>query len=424
MSNKTIRIIFILAVAIAAISAYVQYQWIEKSIEVSGKDFDRRVRHSLHDVGMYLLKGKYDDYSGAMDLVEKITPEYYIVKVNDHISYGSLETLLTRELKNQELETTYEFGIYDCETNDMKMGKHVNMQDANDTLKPATNFPKQKKVNYYFGVNFPQRSKYLSSQLTNLKVSTGILFALLSLMAAIIFIVFRQRRLQEIQKDFVNNMTHEFKTPLSTIQIASEVLKKPNIVNNPDRLLNYATIIGNECAQLTNQVERVLQMAQTERGEIILKMTEFNLNDVCNEIVNKYRPLIKHKGGEITFNVDANLDNITADHLHIKNLVSNLMDNAIKYCDKSPIINLTTKNVSGGIELSVKDNGIGIKEEHQKHIFSKFYRVPTGDVHNVKGFGLGLSYVKLIAKRHGGQVKCVSEFGKGTEFVIFIPKNK
>jgi two-component system, OmpR family, phosphate regulon sensor histidine kinase PhoR len=421
MSNRAIRIIFILAVIIAAFSAYVQYQWIERSIDVSAKDFDRRVRHALHDVGMYLLKGKYDDYSGSMDFVEKISDEYYIVKVNDHINYSSLEALITRELKGQDLETVYEFGIYDCETNNMKLGKRVNMLDPGDTTSKATAFPKRDKLNYYFGVNFPVREKYLSSQLTNLKLSTAALFALLGIMAAIIFVVFRQRRLQEIQKDFVNNMTHEFKTPLSSITIASEVLKKPNIINHPERLLNYATIISNECLQLTNQVERVLQMAATEKGEVPLKQENIDINTICSELSTKYRPVVKHKGGDITFTSSQESITIFADQLHMRNLVTNLIDNAIKYCTEGPVVNISTAIEGSNVVIRVKDNGIGIKPEHLKHIFSKFYRVPTGNVHNVKGFGLGLSYVKLIAKRHGGEVNCKSDFGKGTEFAIFIP---
>jgi two-component system, OmpR family, phosphate regulon sensor histidine kinase PhoR len=421
MSSRNIRIVFALAVVIAALAVYSQYQWIKKGIELSDRDFDRRVKYALYQAGHYLLLSNHRDYNGSEDLVEKISPSYYIVKVNDHINYVSLKQLLSRELNSQDVITTYEFGIYDCETDKMQLGERVNMAIPGDTLTKPTDFPKQKKINYYFGVNFPERTTYLNSQLGNVKWSTAILFSLLGILAYIIFIIFKQKRLQEIQKDFVNNMTHEFKTPLSTIQIASEVLKNPNIVNNPERLLNYATIIGNETTQLTNQVERVLQMASTEKGEIILKKSEFDMNEIITELVNKYRPLIRSKGGGIQQNTLPQALMLSADRLHIRNLVSNLIDNAIKYCDGEPQISLSALPKNSGIELRVKDNGIGIAPEHVKNVFNKFYRVPTGNIHNVKGFGLGLSYVKLIAKRHGGQVVCNSELGKGTEFVIFIP---
>jgi two-component system, OmpR family, phosphate regulon sensor histidine kinase PhoR len=423
MKNSTLRIVFIFAIIIAAFAIYNQYEWVKRSIELSEKDFERRAISALKETGENLLLGNYSDYNGGNDLVEKISKDYFIVKVNDKIHYvSSLQELLTRELREQDIVTTYEYGIYDCEADKMKLGKRVNMRDPKDTIAQPTNFPKQQKINYYFGVNFPEREKFISAQLDYLKIGTLIMFVLLAIMAYIIFIIFKQKRLQEVQKDFVNNMTHEFKTPLSTIAIASEVLKNPKIINNPDRLLNYATIISNETTQLTNQVERVLQMASTDKAEILLKESEFNVYEVLDELHAKYRSFIRSKNGDITIPENQTPYIIYADRLHIKNMLSNLVDNAIKYCDKPPIINLTTKEEKNGINFYVQDNGIGIPEEHLKSIFNKFYRVPTGNVHNVKGFGLGLSYVKLIAKRHGGDVKCESKFGFGTKFSIFIPK--
>jgi two-component system, OmpR family, phosphate regulon sensor histidine kinase PhoR len=423
MKNSTLRIIFIFAVIIAAIMVYTQYKWVQRAIEIGEKDFDRRVTIALKETGENLLKGSYSEYNGSKNLVEQISPDYYIVKVNDKINYvSSLQELLTRELKSQDLITTYEFGIYDCETDKMKLGKRINMLNPSDTILQPTSFPKQQKINYYFGVNFPEREKYLSSQLAYLKLGTGILFCLLGILAYIIFIIFKQKRLQEVQKDFVNNMTHEFKTPLSTIQIASEVLKNPKIVNNPERLLNYATIISNETSQLTSQVERVLQMANTEKAEVILKKSDFDLNEVLDELYAKYRAFLRSKNGDITMPIKTEPYMLHADRLHIKNLISNLIDNAIKYCEQAPIINITSSYNQKGVTLTIQDNGIGIQKEHLKNIFNKFYRVPTGNIHNVKGFGLGLSYVKLITKRHGGEVNCESEFGKGTKFSIFIPK--
>jgi two-component system, OmpR family, phosphate regulon sensor histidine kinase PhoR len=423
MKNSTLRIIFIFAVIIAAIMVYTQYKWVQRAIEIGEKDFDRRVTIALKETGENLLKGSYSDYNGSKNLVEQISPDYYIVKVNDKINYvSSLKELLTRELKSQDLVTTYEFGIYDCETDKMKLGKRVNMINPNDTILQPTSFPKQQKINYYFGVNFPEREQYLSSQLSYLKLGTGILFCLLGILAYIIFIIFKQKRLQEVQKDFVNNMTHEFKTPLSTIQIASEVLKNPKIINNPDRLLNYATIISNETSQLTSQVERVLQMANTEKAEVILKKSDFDLYEVLDELYAKYRTFIRSKNGDILMPEHSAPYIMHADRLHLKNLLSNLIDNAIKYCEQAPVIKINCATNAKGVQLSIEDNGIGIQKEHLKSIFNKFYRVPTGNIHNVKGFGLGLSYVKLITKRHGGEVNCVSEFGKGTKFSIFIPK--
>jgi two-component system phosphate regulon sensor histidine kinase PhoR len=423
MSNRNIRVIFVLAVLASVLMMATQYLWVKKAYTLAENDFERKVKYALRDVGENLMRSNYPTYVAPADMVKKITNEYYIVKVGDKISYVSLKELLKRELKAQDLNTDFEFGAYDCESENMKYGERVNADSTKDENEKPTEFPKLKDENYYFGINFPKRESFLSGELWYLKMSTSILIGLLALMAYIVFFIFKQRRLQEIQKDFVNNMTHEFKTPLSTIHIASEVLKNPNIANNPQRLLNYATIIGNETTHLTGQVERVLQMANTEKGEVILKKSSFILNDIVNEIVTKYRPFVRSKEGDIIINAINEDIAIFADRLHLKNVVSNLVDNALKYCDKDPHIIITLAEVAKGIEICIRDNGIGIKKEHLKNIFDKFYRVPTGDIHDVKGFGLGLSYVRLITKRHGGEIKCVSEFGKGTEFTIFIPKS-
>jgi two-component system, OmpR family, phosphate regulon sensor histidine kinase PhoR len=423
MSNRTLRIIFILAVVATVLALVTQYLWIRKAYTYAELDFNRKVTYALHDVGQNIMRSNYPNYVASADMVKQITDEYYIVKVGDKISYVSLKELLKRELKAQKLETDFEFGAYDCESEKMKYGERVYMDsnNAKQNIK-ATEFPKLKDENYYFGVNFPNREKFLNGELFYMNLSSIVLGSLLILLAYIVFVIFRQRKLQEIQKDFVSNMTHEFKTPLSTIQIAAEVLKNPKIVNSPERLLNYATMIGLETSHLTGQVERVLQMASNEKGKNILNKSEFIINDVINEIIVKYRPFVRSKEGDISLEADGESISIKADRLHIKNVMSNLIDNALKYCDKEPQINICVNSKGKKLEISVQDNGIGIKKEHINNIFDKFYRVPTGDVHNVKGFGIGLSYIKSIIKNHNGEIKCHSNFGVGTKFTIFIPK--
>jgi two-component system phosphate regulon sensor histidine kinase PhoR len=243
------------------------------------------------------------------------------------------------------------------------------------------------------------------------------------ILAYAIFTIFRQKRLSEIQKDFVNNMTHEFKTPLATIKISSEVLKNPNIINNPDRLLNYATIINNETIHLTHQVERVLQMAKSGKDVISLNKEMVELEPLLQDIIDKtYKPLLRSRGGDIKVNMLTNPITFEVDKLHIKNVIGNILDNAMKYCKNKPSILITCKEEKDMISISIKDNGIGISKMNLPHVFDKFYRIPTGNLHDVKGFGLGLNYVKLICKQHGGDIKVYSELEKGSEFCIFIPK--
>ncbi len=422
MSNRNIRIILILAIFGTIGILYTQYTWVKKAHDLSARNFDQKVKYVLYNVGENLLRSTQKDYKSDLDMVEKITDEYYIVKVNDKIDVKTLKQLLIRDLEGADLKTTFEFGVYDCETDQMQHGQKINMLDTATFTSNAKNFPKRAQDNYYFGVNFPERDAILDGDLTYIKLATLAVLALIGLFGYIVYVVFRQKRYQEIQKDFVNNMTHEFKTPLSTIQIASEVLKNPNIVNNPQRLLNYATIVGNETEHLTSQVERVLQMAHTDKGEFKLKYSSFDFNDVYDELLQKYRGVVRSRGGDLSFTSSLKDLPIKADLLHIKNTMSNLIDNAIKYSTDGVDIKVETIDKGENYEITVQDNGIGIAPEHLKEIFSKFFRVPTGNVHNVKGFGLGLSYVKLIMKKHKGDVYCSSELGKGTKFTLTIPK--
>lgn len=430
MNNNRIKFITALSILVAIMMIITQYMWVNKAHVLADEAFDRRVKKALEDVGINLYKSNYKDFIAQRDFVKKKSNNYFIVRVDNKIDYvTSLKELLKRELSNQGIKTIFEYGIYDCESDKMKNGERIDLRGAEPiTTNNPTQVPKinEESYNYYFGVNFPERDKYVKGQLGYLYVSSILLVAFLGWLGYVVFLVFKQKRLQEIQRDFVNNMTHEFKTPLSTIAISSEVLKNPNIVNNPQRLLNYATIIGNEAAHLTTQVERVLQMASTERGTLVLKKSTFTMSELLEEIISKYRHLLRTKNGDIHINLDENNQTLFADRLHIRNLLSNLIDNAIKYSDgeRPPVINLTVSNAPNNqLEIKVEDNGIGIAPEHVKSVFDKFFRVPTGNIHNVKGFGLGLSYVKLIAKKHGGSAFCKSILGKGTIFTIFIPKS-
>ncbi|HTA27577.1 MAG TPA: HAMP domain-containing sensor histidine kinase, partial [Bacteroidia bacterium] len=219
----------------------------------------------------------------------------------------------------------------------------------------------------------------------------------------------------------INNMTHEFKTPISTIAIASETISQPDIVDTPERLFMYSGIIHEEAARLNMQVERVLQTVKAERKEFELNTEKIDLHELIKTIVDSFSVNAKNKKGEIKLDLTATDYLITADKHHLTNVIFNLLDNAVKYSDKAPVITVSTINEGNKILLSVSDEGLGIKKEYVKRIFDKFFRVPSGNIHNVKGFGLGLSYVKSIAKLHKWKIKVTSELGKGSTFTIIIP---
>jgi two-component system phosphate regulon sensor histidine kinase PhoR len=420
MSNRALRIIFLLAVVSTVLMFATQYFWVKNAYNLEKKLFSSQVTIALKNVAVQLLRMNNNN-SPVDSIVNKVSDRYYTVQVNDKIDSTVLEPLLKRELLAQQIKTDFEYSVYDCESENMKYGRYVSFSnnDKPDDIVP-TEFPKNKKENNYFGVHFPQLSTFLTKEMSSWFASTFVLILFMIILAYAIFIIFRQKRLSEIQKDFVNNMTHEFKTPLATIKISSEVLKNPNIINNPERLLNYATIINNETLHLTNQVERVLQMAKSGKDTISLNKEDFELAPNLEEIIDKtYKPLIRSRGGDIQLEVEDGLM-IFADKLHFKNVIVNLLDNAIKYCREAPQIMIKAGRDQDQIKISIQDNGIGMSPENVKHIFDKFYRIPTGNLHDVKGFGLGLNYVKLIIKQHGGNIKVNSELDKGSEFCIFI----
>jgi len=216
-------------------------------------------------------------------------------------------------------------------------------------------------------------------------------------------------------------MTHEFKTPISTISIYSEVLKNPDIINNPERLLNYATIIKNESNRLKKQVERVLQMASMNKEDLGLKKENLNIHEIINNAIDSIQLSLDEKEGKIECDLHADKPIVKADKLHLTNIIFNLLDNAIKYCKKIPNIRLITENSKKGIRIAIEDNGIGINPDHQRKIFNKFFRVPTGNIHDVKGFGIGLNYVNIITKAHHGDITVESKPGIGSTFSIFLP---
>jgi two-component system, OmpR family, phosphate regulon sensor histidine kinase PhoR len=227
-----------------------------------------------------------------------------------------------------------------------------------------------------------------------------------------------------MKNDFVNNMTHEFKTPISTISVASEMLMKPAVSEFPDKIQKYANIIYDENLRLRNQVEQVLQISILDKNELIIQPVDIDIHPIIENSVDIFNMIVREKEGEIVSELNATQSVIYADELHFINVITNMLDNAIKYTDTKPRIKISTFNKDNGITIRVEDNGIGIDSASQKHIYKKFFRVHTGDVHNVKGFGLGLFYVKSVMDMHQGTIELVkSELTRGSIFELHFPFN-
>ena len=272
-------------------------------------------------------------------------------------------------------------------------------------------------------VHFPGRRDYLFDSVSFMIPSLIFTLVLLVTFIFTIYIVFRQKKLTEMKNDFINNMTHEFKTPISTISLAAQMLKDPAVGKSPQMFQHISGVINDETKRLRFQVEKVLQMSMFDRQKATLKNKELDANELIAGVINTFTLKVERYNGKIESELKATNSAIFADEMHITNVIFNLMDNAVKYKRPDADLQLTVKtwNEPGKLMISIQDNGIGIKKENLKKIFEKFYRVHTGNLHDVKGFGLGLAYVKKIIMDHKGTIRAESELNVGTKFIIALP---
>jgi two-component system, OmpR family, phosphate regulon sensor histidine kinase PhoR len=336
-----------------------------------------------------------------------------------------IDSMVKAEFRRYGIDTHYELGIFSPTRNAMlfqKSGKYpqqlLNESFAFDmypTIAPARFADK-------LLIYFPFEKRFLVRQLSELLLISGLLILIIILsFVATIYTIIRQKKLSEMKSDFVNNMTHEFKTPISTIGLACEALKDNDIQKSEVLYTTYINMIDEENKRLGVMAEQILQSAVLEKGEIVLKKDKIILHDIVREAVASKLLQAKSKNGHIFTELKADDNTVMGDKVHLTNLVLNLLDNALKYTEDVPQVVVKSRNIPNAIELVVQDNGIGINKSNQKRIFEKLYRVPTGNVHNVKGFGLGLSYVKAVVEKHGGMIGVNSELRKGSTFYIRLP---
>ena len=415
MKRETLQYVLILAIISVAGIISIQIYWFSRAFDIRDHQFDQTVNIALRNVADQIF-----NYNGSPipldNPVEQLTSNYFVVMVNSEIDANFLETLLINEFKARDLVVVFDYGIFNCVDEKMVYGNSISLDENKKPKKTEKNLPVWEDNDYYFGVMFPNKKGRLLSQMGIWIFSSVVLFVVVSFFAYALFIILKQRKFTETQKQFINNMTHELRTPISTIQLSSHVLKDPGIKNDTDRLNTYANIIKEESEKLLHQVENVLQVAIIEDKKLRLKEEVINVHEVIIKLTKGYS--LPENGLIIDLRLNAKRSKIIGDHTHFSNLIKNLVDNAIKYSEEKPEIFIETRNKDRQIIIDVQDNGIGIPKEHQKKIFKKFYRVPTGNLHNVKGFGLGLNYVKNITKQLGGRISLHSELGKGTTFTL------
>jgi len=347
------------------------------------------------------------------------------IEPDKKIDTAYLKQTLGIELRNKGIAASYDFGVL---VNGNHLITSVDENKKNELLKTihtASLFPN----NMFFGddllmVKFPNQRNYILSSLWILLIGS-ILFTtvIIFVFSYSIHIIIRQKKLSEIKNDFINNMTHEFKTPIATISLAVDAINNKTIVGDPDKVKHFTGIIRDENKRMNSQVEKVLQAALLDKRELNLNKEELDIHDIIQHAVDNISLMVQEKEGYITTNLDAGNCIVNGDPVHLSNLIHNLLDNACKYSMNHPEINVSTVAKGNQISISVKDNGIGMNADQQKMIFQKFYRVPTGNVHDIKGFGLGLTYVKTVVEAHLGTISVKSQPGKGSTFTILLPLN-
>jgi len=393
-----------------------QVIWVHKAFTNQDREFNDRVHISLTKVTEDILAMK-EDAAYIYNPVTQISNNSFVVQMNDTLHPYLLESLLAQEFGRNNLSTDFEYGIYDCFTDSIVYGGKVSMNNSVDTISKDITGIKWDRDGHYFGVYFPNKSSDIISAMKQWIFTSIILFFVVFFFAYSMFVILRQRRLSEVKTDFINNMTHELKTPISTIALSSEVLLSEHFEKEPERLKQYAEIIKNENERLRRQVDKVLQIATLDKGEIEMKHEALDMHELLKRALVTLQILAQQKGGKLSADYSAINPIVRGDRVHLTNVIYNLIDNAIKYSSK-PIIELRTHNEDQLFYLSVKDNGKGLSKEDSVRIFEKFYRVPQGNIHDVKGFGLGLYYVKRIMESHKGKITVDSKLGESSTFTI------
>jgi len=464
MNKKAIWAIILLMSAAMIGIILLQVYWINDNIKFEEVQFDNRVLTAISKVSdrleesenesIYapsltsgisstyrsgsLMNAKFSQLSnttgGIIELERKEMKQSWL-PLDQRINIEMLEGLLEFEFKKRGIDAEYEYKVLSNQSglvinNGAFVVTEENFSTSNMMSSEISNssyrtplFPDALDPGTLL-VNFPTRISLIWSSAWKTLLASIIFTSLIMFcFSYTVLVIFRQKQVSEMKTDFINNMTHEFKTPIATISLAADSIMSPVIAGNPDKVKRFADIIRQENKRMNNQVEKVLQMAVIDKREFKLKMNEINMHDVINQAVQNSKLQVEKKQGSVSTHLQATQPYIKGDLTHISNIVNNLLENANKYSPEKPEISVYTRNVKQGVEVIIKDKGIGMSKEAKKHIFEKFYRVHTGNLHDVKGFGLGLSYVKAMMDAHKGFIDVKSELGKGSSFILTFPYN-
>jgi two-component system phosphate regulon sensor histidine kinase PhoR len=420
--RKKLLLFIVLANSLALLGIFTtQVYWVREAYRLIDEQFSNSVRIAMKGVANQILN--YEQHNAEKlhlaveDSLSAVVPDAHMINLN------LLDFKINEEFKCMHVGPNYEYGIIDLKTGRILAGKYSKYTKELLTTPhqiPLVGF--EFAEDHVLAAYFPDQSNIIIKKLINW-IIISVLFALVLIIGfpVSVYVFNRQKRLSDVKTDFLNNMTHEFKTPIATISLASEMLMKKSVLDDPVKTLRYASIIFDENIRLQNHVEQILSVSLLERGQFRLKKKQVDIHDLLMDIVNKFSMTVQERGGELKAHYCAEKHFIEVDKSHLTNVIMNLLDNANKYSPQKPWIRIGTQSTEDGLIISVEDHGVGISLENQQNIFKNLYRVPTGNIYTVKGFGIGLYYVKTIIEAHGGHIILKSEINKGSRFDVYLP---
>ena len=417
--NKLNSIILLGLIAIISILV-AQLLWTKEAFTLEQKKLSQKANIALLEVARKLYEGK-DHEPSCQNPVRKISNDYYIVNIENAFEPDILEFYLRSEFKKMHITTDFEYAVYNCQSDEMVYGKYISSSEKGKEKKTVS-FPKHKDLVYYFAVRFPNETTYLFSSMRFWFILSIALILILLIYVYSIFTLLQQKKYSELQRDFINNMTHEFKTPLSSILIASKYLIEQNPIKEDKKLHTYTDIIINQSNKLNNHIEKILNISKADYAPLEFKKETVLIVPIIEETIENIQ--MKYPEAKIEIETLSKDYQIETDVFHFNNLVYNLLDNAVKYCIEKPEILIRITSENQVLKLAFVDNGIGISPKNIPFIFDKFYRAPNEKSNEVNGFGLGLYYVKEICNLQNWKIKAENNSQKGITITLSIPYKK
>ena len=417
MKTKNLNIIIVLGLVATIGILVAQLLWTKESFNLEEKKFSQKTHIALLEVVKKLYQGTNSELPSE-NPINKIANDYYIVNVENDFEPKILEYYLKTEFAKFNITTDFEYAMYNCQSDEMVYGNYISLTEKLPE-KRTVYFPKHKNLVYYFAIRFPNETTYLFSSLRFWFVLSFALIVILLVYVYSIYTIIQQKKYSELQRDFINNMTHEFKTPLSSILLASNYLNKQKPILEDSKLKKYTEIIIHQSTKLNSHIEQILNIAKSDNAPMKMELKEILISPIIKDVVENMQ--LKHPNLSVKMNASRDIT-IQADEFHFTNIVYNLLDNSIKYCDINPEITISLKEENNQIKIDFSDNGIGISDKNLTFIFDKFYRIPSTKSNGINGFGLGLYYVKKICTQHHWKLSASNNKDKGITISIVIPR--